>query len=235
MRGDAAAARVLDEVVEQWTGAGVLGELCDRAQRAWRANLDRHDEDDDDALVLGIRSSRNLAHQTVRALAGASGISAELVGGRSLRVRHAGRTLGVSKAPSGSPTWSPHAMDWSTSEVRQAAAETNAAAYAGTEGALFTLRGADDPQLLSEIHLVWLGLAEGGTRSWVGFPRTGDAPWFAVADLGTRGHVGASVPASPATASSAPARFDELAEAETPMGLRRKPATAQGQDEGSTS
>ena len=230
-----AAARVLDEVVEQWTGAGVLAELCDRAQKAWVRNLDRHDEDDDDALVLGIRSSRNLAHQTVRALSGVAEVSAELVGGRSLRVRHGGRTLGVSKAPSGSPTWSPHAMDWSTSEVRQAAAETNTAAYAGTEGVLFDLRGADDPQLLSEIHLVWLGLAEGGTRSWIGFPRAGEVPWFAVTDLGVRGRASRVVSSPPAAPLPAPKRFDELAEAETPMGLRRKPATAQGEGEGSTS
>jgi hypothetical protein len=40
-----------------------------------------------------------------------------------------------------------------------------------------------NPSALQHLHLTWQGLADGSTRTWLGFPQLGSPPWFAVIQL----------------------------------------------------
>ncbi len=69
---DAAARALLDEVVAEWIEGGVLGDLSDLVRTVWRCNVDRYEPArlGDDALSLGVQSSRNVCSLAVRKLAG---------------------------------------------------------------------------------------------------------------------------------------------------------------------
>jgi hypothetical protein len=104
---------------------------------------------------------------------------------RTLEVGYHGRVLHVGKAPSDSPNWQVDQVDWADSEVREHAAAANTAAYQSSSGTLFegwdALPGQNlDPSALEHLHLTWQGLADGSTRTWLGFPKLGSPPWFAV-------------------------------------------------------
>lgn len=179
------AGQALAQIVEQWTTEGPLRTLYSLVGSVWRTNVDRYEPNElgDDALSLGVQSSRNLCNRAVRDLAGMPGVVARDV--KTLEVGFAGRVLHTSKAPSSAPTWEVQSVDWSTSEVRHDGAVANSQAYLAVEGTLFEdqepLAGQPaDPLALKHLHLTWQGLVDGSTRSWVGFPCLGRQAWFAV-------------------------------------------------------
>jgi len=181
---DVAAQEFLEQVTDEWAATGVLGVLRQLVDQVWRRDLARHDPElGDDAMSLGMQASRNLCNLTVRRLQGVPGVVAQ--DRKTLEVGYAGRVLHVGKAPSDSPTWAVDQVDWSESDVREAAAAANSAAYQPSSGTLFegweALPGQNlDPSALLHLHLTWQGLADGSTRSWLGFPQLGSWPWFAV-------------------------------------------------------
>jgi hypothetical protein len=130
-----------------------------------------------------MQASRNLCNLTVRRLRGVPGVLAR--DRKTLEISYGGRVLHVGKAPSDSPTWDVHQVDWAESDVRAHAAAANSAAYQSASSTLFqdwdALPGQNlDPSALQHLHLTWQGLADGATRTWLGFPQLGSRPWFAV-------------------------------------------------------
>jgi len=194
--GDEAAELVLARVVRDWFG--VLDVLQELAGRVWRTNLDRYEPSrlGDDATSLGITSSRNLCNLAVREFEDVPGVVAR--DRNTLEVCYGGRMLHTSKAPSSSPTWDVQSISWITSEVRSDGAAANTAAYVSRAGTLFedaTVSAAQGvgPDGLRHLHLVWQGLEDGTTRSWVGFPCAGVQPWFVVRLLEERAGAAATV------------------------------------------
>jgi hypothetical protein len=178
---DGAAQELLLAVVDDWTRAGILPTLRAVTSEVWPRNLDRHEPDlGDDAMSLGVQSSRNVRNLAVRRLQDA-GVDARIEE-QSLRIKHAGRVLHINKAAATSSIWDIDNQRWDDSEVRLLGAQANSQAYYPSDGTLFPVR-ARDPQTLRHLHLTWQGLDHGPTRAWVGFPRLGDIPWFAVAPL----------------------------------------------------
>lgn len=178
---NAAAEALLGDVVKDWADRGILGTLRAVVTEVWPRNLDRHETDiGDDRMVLGVQSSRNVRNLAVMRLQD-QGVDAAIVE-HSLQVKHAGRVLHIGKARSSATAWSIDSQRWDDSEVRQFGAKANSQAYYPSEGALFPVR-AGDPTALRHLHLTWQGLDGGVTRAWVGFPRSGDIPWFSVAPL----------------------------------------------------
>ena len=181
---DFAAQELLEQVTDEWAATGVLRVLRELVDQVWRTDLERYDHElGDDAMSLGMQASRNLCNLTVRRLQGRPGVLAR--DRRTLEIGYAGRVLHVGKAPSDSPTWDVDQVDWADSEVREHAAAANTAAYQSSSGTLFenwdALPGQNlDPSALLHLHLTWQGLADGSTRSWLGFPQLGLRPWFAV-------------------------------------------------------
>jgi hypothetical protein len=181
------SAGPLEEVRRDWLLRGPLALLLELVQRVWLIDLARHDPIlGDDAQTLGILASRNLCNLAVERLRGARGVVAK--DRRTLEVTYGGRLLHVGKAPSDLPSWDVMSMDWSSSEVRDDAARVNSAAYYPIQGTLFDPLpprevGGDRPTGLSHLHLTWQGFADGSTRAWLGFPRLGIPPWFAVTAL----------------------------------------------------
>lgn len=182
---DAAAQALLDEVVAEWTDGDVLGVVRDLVPVVWRNNLDRYEpvELGDDATTLGIQSSRNLCNLAVRGLHGVPNVRAR--DAKTLEVTYRGRVLHAGKVTSRSETWQVSSVDWSQSEVRTTSAEANSKAYMPVAGTLFENAGAlpgqpIDPRVLRHLQLMWQGFDDGGTRTWVGFPRAGEDAWFAV-------------------------------------------------------
>ena len=150
----------------------------------------------------------------------------------TLELRYHGRVLHVGKAPSGNPAWDVRQIDWSTSDVRDDAARVNSRLYQPLEDTLFEDLGAVagqrvDPQCLTNLHYVWLGLADGSTREWIGFPRI-DAPfWFAAVELGTGSESpqhGPSEGPEPMTPNGP--LFDQLPEPLLPISRRSREADA---------
>jgi hypothetical protein len=175
---DAGVQALLDEIVVDWTDGGVLDVLRELVPIVWRRNLDRYEPArlGDDAMTLGVQSSRNLCNLAVRRLASMTGVT------------YKGRVLHAGKVTSRSPVWDVSAVDWSQSEVRTTCAEINTKAYMPTTGTLFETVGAlpgqrVDPRALRRLQLMWQGFDDGGTRAWLGFPRLGIAAWFAVVQL----------------------------------------------------
>ena len=227
---DLAALRLLEAVTDEWAATGVLGVLCDLVDQVWRTDLDRYEPElGDDAMSLGMQASRNLCNLSARRLQGVRGVSAS--NGKTLEVRYRHRVLHVGKAPSDSPSWSVDQVDWADSEVREHAAAANTAAYQSSSGTLFegwdALPGqSDDPSALRHLHLTWQGLADGRTRTWLGFPQLGRRPWYAVLPLdparvrGVALDVTAAVPAeSPLVTLDLP-DFDTLGEPDVPVTRR---------------
>jgi hypothetical protein len=225
---DLAVAGVLARVVDEWTAAGVLGLLCGLVGQVWRADLDRYEPEamGDDAMSLGMQASRNLCNLAVRQLDGVPGVVAR--DRRTLEIIYDGRMLHTGKAPSDAPDWNVQTIDWAESDVRDRAAAANTAAYQSRAGTLFQdwdpLPGQQvDPEALLHLHLTWQGLADGTTRTWLGFPQLGLRPWYAVTaidDLGGRGLL--QRPAGSVQASGQD--FDLLGEPDVPINLRPRPA-----------
>lgn len=221
---DAAALALLDEVVVEWTNGGVLNELRELVPTVWRRNLDRHEPArlGDDATSLGVQSSRNLCNLAVERLRNVTGVQAR--DAKTLEVTYRGRVLHAGKVSSRSPLWDVFSVDWSQSEVRTTCAEINTKAYAPLVGTLFENHGAlpgqpVDPRVLRHLQLMWQGFEGGGTRTWLGFPRLGEAAWFAVVmlddDRGNRGGLPVDdVPVLPAP------DFDTMSE--PALGLARR-------------
>lgn len=181
MAYDDAAHDLLLTVVDDWSRAGILPTLRAVTSEVWPRNLDRHEPDlGDDPMTLGVQSSRNVRNLAVRRLEDA-GIDARIEE-QSLRIKHANRVLHINKAAAVSPSWDIDSQRWDDSEVRLLGAQANSQAYYPSDGALFPVR-AGDPEALKHLHLTWQGLEGGPTRAWVGFPRLGDIPWFAVTPL----------------------------------------------------
>lgn len=104
--------------------------------------------------------------------------------------------LQVRKAPGDAlaPAWSAFFQEESAGVRRHAAAVTNSTCYRpersdqdgrpstlSTDGALWSL---GDTGALHQVTPVWAGVHDGAlTSGWLGFPSTGDVPWFAVAPL----------------------------------------------------
>jgi hypothetical protein len=212
---DAAARGLLDEVVTEWTEAGVLGELCSIVRTVWRQNVDRHEPRlGDDALSLGVQASRNVCNLAVRNLGKTPDVRAR--DAQTLEVFHQGRILHTSKVGSRSSTWDVSSADWSSSDVRTNSAQANAKAYMPVDGTLFERVGAlpgqmADPRVLRYLHLLWQGFDNGGTRSWIGFPCVTAPFWFAVVllDDNLRGTGGIDLDSSNPLSSTSD--FDTLA------------------------
>lgn len=186
---DAAARALLDEVVVEWTDGGVLGELRQLIGAVWRRNLDRWEPRlGDDAVSLGVQSSRNVCNLAVHRLQNVREVQARDV--RTLEVSYRRRDLHVQKVTSRSPAWDVFSADWSDSDVRSLCAEANSRAYQRVSGTLFDSAGPmagapGDPRALRYLQLVWQGFDDGGTCCWVGFPAADEQmPWFAVVQLG---------------------------------------------------
>lgn len=222
---DAAARALLDEVVVDWTNGGALSVLRELVPTVWRRNVDRYEPVrlGDDAVSLGVQSSRNLCNLAVRGLVGVPGVRARDV--KTLEVTYQGRILHAGKVWSRSETWDVGSVDWSHSEVRTTSAEANTNAYLPVAGTLFENMGAlpgqpVDPRVLRHLQLMWQGFDDGGTRTWLGFPRLGTDAWFAVVlldeDRGARGGrpVDGDAPVPPAP------DFDTLGEPK--LGLARR-------------
>lgn len=181
---DAAARALLDELVVEWTDGGVLEPLQDLIRMVWPRNLDRHEPVlGDDALSLGIQSSRNICNLAVSRLSGIDGVRAR--DARTLEVTYARRVLHIGKVGSRSRTWDVAGIDWAQSEVRSTSAQANSQVYMPVEGTLLEALGPlpgqpADPAALLHLHLAWQGFEDGGTRTWLGFPRDGEPAWFAV-------------------------------------------------------
>ena len=214
---DAAARELLDEIVAEWTCGGVLGPLCELIPTVWRTDLNRHEPVrlGDDATSLGIQASRNICNLAIRRLAGVPGVQAR--DAKTLEVTYRKRVLHIGKITSRSESWDVSSVDWSQSDVRSTCAEANTAAYVPVAGTLFEdvgpLAGQPaDPRLLRHLILMWQGLDDGNTRSWLGFPRTGEARWFAVVRVGDEpgGHGG--IPADDTTPVPPVPDFDTLSE-----------------------
>lgn len=190
---------LLVRVADEWTTGGVLGVLCALVGRVWRADLDRYEPElmGDDAMSLGLQASRNLCNLAVRELQDVPGVVA--VDRRTLEITYAGRVLHTGKAPSDAPDWDVNTVDWAESEVRDRAAAANTAAYQSLVGTLFedwdSLPGQNgDPAALLHLHLTWQGLADGRTRTWLGFPQLGLSPWYAVLRIDADGQSGLGSP-----------------------------------------
>lgn len=222
---DAAARALLDEVVVAWTNGGVLGVLRELVPTVWRRNVDRYEPGvaGDDATSLGIQSSRNLCNLAVRGLVGVPDVRARDV--KTLEVTYQGRVLHAGKVGSGSQTWEVSSVDWSDSEVRTTSAEANTKVYLPVAGTLFESMGAlpgqpTDPRALRYLQLMWQGFDDGGTRTWLGFPRLGGEAWFSVVLLDDdRGGQGGRPVNGDAPVPPAP-DFDTMGEPE--LGLARR-------------
>jgi hypothetical protein len=183
----------LHEVVDDWWHRGPLAALHALVGEVWRANVARYEPEarGDDAQSLGVQSARNIFNLAARRCAGLAGVAVR--GGATLEVAFAGRVLHVGKATAEqSGSWDVWSIDWLGSEVRDRAAELNTEAYLPFGGTLLDglLPDVGSPAALSHLHLAWQGfVAEASTRSWVGFPRAGPRPWFAVLPLTTAGPV----------------------------------------------
>jgi hypothetical protein len=182
---DLAARDLLARVADEWTAAGVLGVLCRLVGQIWRADLDRYEPEamGDDLMSLGMQASRNLCNLAVRELHDLPGVQAR--DRNTLEIGYGGRVLHTGKAPSDAPDWNVQHLDWADSDVRERAAEANTAAYQSPAGTLFEdlepLPGQRvNPEALKHLHLTWQGLADGSTRTWLGFPQLGLSPWYAV-------------------------------------------------------
>lgn len=212
---DAAAHTLLDEVIVEWTAGSVLPTLRDLVTMVWRTNLDRHEwRLGDDALTLGLQSSRNLCNLAVRQLATLDGVVAR--DARTLEVTYKGRVLHTGKITSTSPTWETSGVDWSESDVRYSGAAANTTAYIPVAGTLFehSVPGQPaDPTVMRYLHLSWQGMPDGATRAWLGFPRLGDPAWFAVVLLDEQGgDSGGLAPDDDAPVPPTPPDFDTLGE-----------------------
>lgn len=214
---DDAADALLRDVIDDWVDRGILGSLRSVVAEVWPRNLDRHEPDiGDDRMVLGVQSSRNVRNLGVQRLQD-QGIDAAVVD-HSLQVKHAGRVLHMGKARSSATTWSIDSQRWDDSEVRQSGALANSRAYYPSDGALFPVR-ASDPAALRFLHLTWQGLDSGATRAWVGFPRDGDLPWFAVAPLAAADPL--RRPSTPTGPMTPPPNYDDIQASEPEVKLKR--------------
>jgi hypothetical protein len=188
----------LREVIDDWWHRGPLAAIHELVGEVWVANVARFqpEERGDDALSLGIQSARNICNLAVRRCQGTPGVT--VYGGPTLTVHFAGRVLHLGKAtPEQSRDWNIWSIDWSHSDVRDRAADLNGQAYQPYGDTLFSGLEPDagDPTALRHLHMAWQGfVAEAATRVWVGFPRAGPLPWFAVVPLGQVGAT-TSVPA----------------------------------------
>jgi hypothetical protein len=181
----------LHEVVDDWWHRGPLATLHDLVGEVWRANVARHEPEarGDDAQSLGVQSARNIQNLAMRRCADLAGVAVR--GGATLEVVFAGRVLHVGKAtPEQSRSWSVWSIDWQGSDVRDSAAQLNTEAYLPFGGTLLDglLPDVGSPAALSHLHLAWQGFVDdASTRVWVGFPRAGPRPWFAVLPLAAAG------------------------------------------------
>ena len=181
---DAAARALLDELITEWTDGGVLEPLRTLVSTVWSRNLDRHEPAlGDDAQSLGIQSSRNICNLAVGRLGGLDGVRAR--DAKTLEVTYDRRVLHIGKVGSRSRAWYIAGIDWAQSEVRTTSAQANSEAYMPVEGTLLEPLGPlpgqpADPAALLHLHLAWQGFDDGGTRTWLGFPREGEPAWFAV-------------------------------------------------------
>lgn len=227
---DPEALAHLAAVREHWLNEGPLGTLLALTATVWGTNLRRYEPErlGDDQLVLGIQCSRNLCNLTVEALRGVTGTKAR--DRQTLEISFGGQMLHVNKAPAPSSLWNIWSMDWRTSDVREEAARLNSAAYQSDHGTLFAglpkrLKG--DVDQLRHLHCTWQGLPDGEVRHWLGFPRTGDRPWFAVVELDPPGDMGRG--GQPATGTEPPSsspQFDALAEPTVRVTRRPRPAVS---------
>lgn len=227
---DDEAQSLLADVIEGWWVDGPLDVLLPLLGQVWRANVDRHEPVlGDDAMTLGIQSSRNLLNLAVPLLSELPGTTARDV--KTLEVAYGGRVLHTSKAPSSSPSWDVHSMDWTSSEVRYDGAAANMLAYMPTAGTLLEghepLSGQPtDPRALRHLHLTWQGLPDGGTCAWFGFPRMGYPAWFAVARLDSGEGGTGGLPQSPLGTVPPTPDFDALGEPDVPVVRRSQPRRA---------
>ena len=174
----------LHEVVDDWWRAGrwrwstpwsaTSGAATSPGTSRRRAGTTRR--------ASGVQSARNIVNLAARACAGLPGVAVR--GGATLEAAFAGRVLHVGKAtPEQSRSWDVWSIDWLGSDVRDRAAELNTEAYLPFGGTLLDglLPDVGSPAALSHLHLAWQGfVGDASTRSWVGFPRAGSRPWFAV-------------------------------------------------------
>lgn len=215
---------------DHWLNEGPLGTVLELTAKVWRTNQERYEPErlGDDQLVLGIQCSRNLCNLTVRALHGVTGTKAR--DRQTLEVSFGGQVLHVNKAPAPSSQWNIWSMDWRTSDVREEAARLNSAAYHSDHGTLFANlpdRKKGDVSELRHLHYTWQGLPDGEVRHWLGFPRLGDLPWFAVVELDGPGDMGRG--GQPATTTEPPTgspQFDALAEPTVRVTRRPQPAAS---------
>jgi hypothetical protein len=181
----------LREVVDDWWRRGPLAVIHALVGEVWRANVARYEPEvrGDDAQSLGVQSARNIVNLAARGCAGLPGVAVR--GGSTLEVAFAGRVLHVGKATAEqSRSWDVWSIDWLGSDVRDRAAELNTAAYLPFGGTLLDglLPDVGAPAALSHLHLTWQGFVDDASaRSWVGFPRAGSRPWFAVLPLTSAG------------------------------------------------
>ena len=222
---DDAAHELLLAVMEEWNQAGILPTLRAVTSEVWPRNLDRHEPDlGDDAMTLGVQSSRNVRNLAARRLEDA-GIDAR-VEEQSLRIKHAGRVLHINKTTATSPSWDPDSQRWDDSEVRLLGAQANSQAYYPSGGTLFPLP-AKSPDALKHLHMTWQGLEGGPTRAWVGFPRLGYILWFAVAPLAEADPVHRTLRPTAALPASSP-NFDAMDTPEPAVTLKLRDGVAGG-------
>ncbi|GAA2027536.1 hypothetical protein GCM10009756_18690 [Pseudokineococcus marinus] len=198
----------LGQVAADLHEVGVVTQVATLARSTWSTNLERHEPElGDTPLLLGLQCAENLAqrvHRHYRALrpapgshGPASGTTAVTVSfvERALIVKAAGVELQLRKAPAGGglvPDWA--AMSHADGVHRLAAADANSLAYrpeaSDQDGRPSTLPSEDalwplgDAGALRQVSLVWAGTEDGArTSGWLGFPSSGDIPWFAVQPL----------------------------------------------------
>ena len=225
-------ARVeLGRVLEDW--AHVLDVLNLLVGQVWRGNRGRHEPArmGDDATTLGILSSRNLANLAVAALTGIPGVTA--ANRNTLEVSYAGRVLHAGKAPSDSPTWDVHWINWAGSDIRTDGANANSAGYADANSSVYSSAAGTlfedtdvlqahtgSPHDLRYLHLLWQGFPDATVRTWLGFPGAGTVPWHAVTLRAEPGDGSSRL--LPDTSGPIPpgSHYDELTEPPVPVTRR---------------
>lgn len=207
--------RLLSETIADWTATGILSEVVAVVIEVWAVNTDRHDTGaGDDALTLGLVSSRNIANRIEAEFLPRRGVIADQHK-NSLRVIHHGRTLRIYKLGGTTIDVDPESVDWNTSATKLSGPMDNTlmqqlsltdvpegkAAFAGSI-----------PEGPEHLHLAWAGdPSDSKVAVYVGFPRdnrAGGSPWYAV-ECVHRDDLQTPLPVVSTSTNGTP-RYDEL-------------------------
>jgi hypothetical protein len=177
---------LLAEVIAEWTASGVLLDLVQLVRDVWSKNITRHEPGlGDDALTLGLTSSRNLANRTVELFGSRPDVTAELEN-NSLRVVHRGRILRAYKLPGKSILADPEEADWDSSTSKLQGPSENSW---WTQPSLFDRLPGEPSEPGTTpgpkyLHLAWAGDPDtGDVAVHLGFPCDRElfgSPWLAV-------------------------------------------------------